>query len=50
MPALTVLLLGERADPDPEALEIFRKNLIPKYDALTKDANEEVRMYCASVY
>jgi hypothetical protein len=50
MPALTVLLLGERADPDPEALEIFRKDLIPKYDALTKDANEEVRMYCASVY
>jgi hypothetical protein len=50
MPALALLLIGERSDPDPEALEIFRKEVIPKFDALTKDTNEEVRMYCASVY
>ena len=50
MPALTLLLIGDRADPDPESLEIFRKEVIPKFDALTKDANEEVRMFCASVY
>ena len=50
MPALTLLLIGEKVDHDPEALDIFRKEVIPKFDALTKDTNEEVRMYCASVY
>jgi hypothetical protein len=50
IPAIVLLLIGEIKDADQETIEVFRKHVVTKYDALTKDTDEEVRMYCASIY
>lgn len=52
IPALTVLMLSTNEDdfePDDDSIQVYKDKIMPLFEALTKDSNEEVRTYCASI-